>query len=139
MATMPDGGTALAQALGALSTERDREQLAALRDRLAEAGLRVLVVGEAKRGKATLVNALLGRTVLPSGVTPLTVVTARVRYGGDERTEVRFPALTVAAESALSSLATRRTAVDDYAAHAYQTYAASITRVTHRSQSAGAS
>jgi hypothetical protein len=51
---MPDGGTALAQTLGelsALGSERDRDQLAALRDRLAEARLRVLVVGEAKRGE----------------------------------------------------------------------------------------
>ena len=53
-------------------------------------GLRVLVAGEAKRGKSTLVNALLGRDVLPSGVTPLTAVTTTVRYGDDERAEARF-------------------------------------------------
>ena len=90
---MPDGGAALVQALGklsALGTERDREQLAALRGRLAGARLRVLVVGEAKRGKSTLVNALLGHAVLLSGVTPLTAVTTTVRYGEDERAEVRF-------------------------------------------------
>ena len=34
-------------------------------------GMRVLVVGEAKRGKSTLVNALMGHHVLPSGMTPL--------------------------------------------------------------------
>lgn len=90
---MPDGDRALADALSelsALGTERDREQLAGLRGRLAEARLRVLVVGEAKRGKSTLVNALLDRDVLPSGVTPLTAVTTTVRYGEDERAEVRF-------------------------------------------------
>jgi hypothetical protein len=90
---MPDGDKALADALSelsALGTERDRERLAALRDRLAEARLRVLVVGEAKRGKSTLVNALLDRDVLPSGVTPLTAVTTTMRYGEDERAEVRF-------------------------------------------------
>jgi len=54
-----------------LGDERDRGQLAALRDRLAAARLRVLVAGEAKRGKSTLINALLGRDVLPSVVTPL--------------------------------------------------------------------
>ena len=64
--------------LAALGTERDREQLAALLDRLDAARLRVLVVGEAKRGKSTLINALLGRAVLPSGVTPLTAVTTTV-------------------------------------------------------------
>ena len=81
---MPDGDRTLADALDELSTlgtKRDREQLAAVRDRLAEARLRVLVVGEAKRGKSTLVNALLERDVLPSGVTPVTAVTTTVRYG----------------------------------------------------------
>ncbi len=47
---MPNDGNALASALGklsALGTERDREQLAALLDRLEAARLRVLVAGEA--------------------------------------------------------------------------------------------
>ena len=76
--------------LAGLGDERDREQIAALRDRLAAARLRVLVAGEAKRGKSTLVNALLGRPVLPSGVTPLTAVATTVRYGEDPHAEVRF-------------------------------------------------
>ena len=90
---MPGSENALVSALGELTTlgtERDREQLAALLDRLDAARLRVLVVGEAKRGKSTLVNALLGRDVLPSGVTPLTAVTTTVRYGDDEQAEVWF-------------------------------------------------
>ena len=90
---MPDGESTVVSALdelAALGTERDREQLAALLDRLEAARLRVLVVGEAKRGKSTLINALLGRAVLPAGVTPLTAVTTTVRYGDDERAEVRF-------------------------------------------------
>jgi len=93
MAPMPSSENTLVSALGelaSLGTERDREQLAALLDRLDAARLRVLVVGEAKRGKSTLVNALLRRDLLPSGVTPLTAVTTTVRYGDDERAEVRF-------------------------------------------------
>ena len=90
---MLDDENLLASALGqlaALGTERDREQIAALRDRLDAARLRVLVVGEAKRGKSTLVNALLGREVLPVGVTPLTAVATTVRYGDDPRADARF-------------------------------------------------
>ena len=90
---MPDGESTLAAALNslaALGTERDREQLLALLDRLDAARLRVLVVGEAKRGKSTLINALLGRDVLPSGVTPLTAVATTVRHGDDSRIEVAF-------------------------------------------------
>ena len=90
---MPDGDDLLVDALtelAALGTARDREQLAALLDRLEASRLRVLVAGEAKRGKSTLINALLGRDVLPSGVTPLTAVATTVRYGDDPRAEVFF-------------------------------------------------
>jgi GTP-binding protein EngB required for normal cell division len=76
--------------LAALGTGQDRERIAALRDRLESARLRVLVAGEAKRGKSTLINALLGRGVLPAGVTPLTAVATTVRYGDDPHAEVRF-------------------------------------------------
>jgi hypothetical protein len=71
--------------LAALSSAQGRELLAALRDRLGAARLRVLVAGEAKRGKSTLVNALL-----PAGVTPVTAVATTVRYGDDPHAEVRF-------------------------------------------------
>jgi len=93
MARMLNRGDALDKTLddlAALGSERDREQLAAPRDRLAAARLRVLVAGEAKRGKSTLINALLGRPVLPSGVTPLTAVATTVRYGEDPHAEARF-------------------------------------------------
>src|SRR5487761_1213843 len=89
--TNADGALASAlDELAALGTEQDREQIAALRDRLDAARLRVLVAGEAKRGKSTLINALLGRAVLPAGVTPLTAVATTVRYGDDPHAEVRF-------------------------------------------------
>ena len=76
--------------LAALGTDQDREQIGALRDRLDAARLRVLVAGEAKRGKSTLINALLGRALLPAGVTPLTAVATTVRYGDDPHAQVRF-------------------------------------------------
>jgi GTP-binding protein EngB required for normal cell division len=89
--TNVDGALAAAlDELAALGTDQDREQIAALRDRLDAARLRVLVAGEAKRGKSTLINALLGRAVLPAGVTPLTAVATTVRYGDDPHAEVRF-------------------------------------------------
>jgi GTP-binding protein EngB required for normal cell division len=76
--------------LDELATAPDRVTLAGLRDRLHAGRLRVLVAGEAKRGKSTLVNALLGRQVLPAGVTPLTAIAATVAYGRDEGIEVSF-------------------------------------------------
>lgn len=57
--------------------------------RLDQQALRVVVAGEAKRGKSTLVNALLGREVVPSGVVPLTAVTTTIRYGPVEQVVAR--------------------------------------------------
>jgi len=89
--TNADGALSAAlDELAVLGTDQDREQIAALRTRLDAARLRVLVAGEAKRGKSTLINALLGRAVLPAGVTPLTAVATTVRYGDDPHAEVRF-------------------------------------------------
>jgi GTP-binding protein EngB required for normal cell division len=70
--------------LSALADADDRAVLAGLRGRLRERRLRVLIAGEAKRGKSSLVNALLGQLVLPAGVTPVTALATTVRYGTDE-------------------------------------------------------
>lgn len=51
-----------------------------LRDKLRAEQLHVLFVGEFNHGKSTLVNALLGGPVLPTGVTPTTAVAHRVAY-----------------------------------------------------------
>ncbi len=70
--------------------------LGAARRRVVEDRFNLVVLGEFKRGKSTLINALLGRDLLPVGVVPLTsVVTVIGRprdRGGDEseRLIVRF-------------------------------------------------
>jgi len=64
--------------------------IASLRDRLASRRLRVLVAGEAKRGKSTLVNALLGRPLLPTGMLPLTASATTVRHGRDDTVMATF-------------------------------------------------
>lgn len=61
-----------------------------LSGRLDAGRLRLLVVGEAKRGKSTLVNALLGRPLLPTGVTPVTAISTTVTAGFPEHAEVYF-------------------------------------------------
>lgn len=62
--------------------------IAELQRRLAEDRLRILVAGESKRGKSTFSNALVGRAVLPMGVTPLTAVATTVTYGSPEQVSV---------------------------------------------------
>ena len=75
--------------LRALTDGADTHRVGELQERLAADRLRILLVGEAKRGKSTLGNALLGRDVLPSGVIPLTSVTTTVRRGTTEGVTVR--------------------------------------------------
>lgn len=67
------------------------ETLDRLRARLREGRVRVLLLGEAKRGKSTLGNALVGREILPAGLLPLTSVSTRLRscpLGEPEHAEV---------------------------------------------------
>ena len=51
--------------------------------------LRVTVLGQFKRGKSTLLNALLGRELLPTGLLPVTTVATEVREGSGELLVVR--------------------------------------------------
>lgn len=69
----------LLESLSELASSNDLEQLQALRHRARTRRLRVLVAGEAKRGKSTLVNRLLGVDVLPTGVLPVTAIATTVR------------------------------------------------------------
>ena len=59
-------------------------------DKLAGLGLYVAVIGEFKRGKTTLINALLGADLLPTGVLPVTAVPALVRFGLQPRATLRL-------------------------------------------------
>ncbi|MEC7987982.1 MAG: dynamin family protein [Myxococcota bacterium] len=50
----------------------------------------VAVVGEFKRGKSTFINALLGRSVLPSDILPTTATVNRVTWGISPRLTLHF-------------------------------------------------
>jgi GTPase SAR1 family protein len=60
------------------------------RQKLQENTYRVLVVGEAKRGKSTFVNALIGRDVLPTDVDVATSQVFHVRRADRECYRLRF-------------------------------------------------
>lgn len=84
---------ALAAAASLLEPLLPAQRRAALRDavaRVAQGRARVLVLGEAKRGKSTLVNALFGAPLLPTGALPLTSVTTVVAVGAPARAEARY-------------------------------------------------
>lgn len=68
-----------------------RPQIAACRDLLERRdGIDVAVLGRFKAGKSSFLNHLVGRSVLPIGVVPLTAVITRLRYGPRERAQVSF-------------------------------------------------
>jgi septin family protein len=73
-----------------LLAETPRRHLAAARSRVAEDRFNLVVLGEFKRGKSTLINALLGRNVLPTGVVPLTSVVTTIAAGEQDGLRIDF-------------------------------------------------
>ena len=71
---------------GALQQTDCEAALAAAQDARNRGLLRVAVIGQFKRGKSTLLNAFIGREVLPAGVLPLTTVPTEVLDGPGELT-----------------------------------------------------
>jgi small GTP-binding protein len=80
--------------LASLADERSdhatAERARALAGRLRADIFNLAVVGQFKRGKTTLINALLGRDILPAAVVPLTSVVTIIEHGPQERGSLRF-------------------------------------------------
>lgn len=71
-------------------SERVTDEATSLANRLKEGRFYVACIGQFKRGKSTLLNALVGDSVLPTGVVPITTVPTVVRYGETRRARIRF-------------------------------------------------
>ena len=65
-------------------------RLEALAERLAASRLQVAVLGQFKRGKSSLLNALLGVPVLPIGVLPLTALPTFLSHAASPRLHLEF-------------------------------------------------
>ncbi|MGH2941394.1 MAG: dynamin family protein [Solirubrobacteraceae bacterium] len=68
-----------------LTMTKSRHELAIVRDKVEAETFKVLVIGEFKRGKSTLINALLGRKVLPAYAMPATAIVNEVKWGSPPR------------------------------------------------------
>ena len=55
--------------------------------KLEKKGVTIAVIGQFKRGKTTMVNSILGKKLLPTGIIPITAAVTRIRYGKGERGE----------------------------------------------------
>lgn len=70
----------LSQFAASHESQRLVQYFEALQGQLESRSVNLVVFGEFKRGKSTLINALVGRPLLPSSVIPLTAVVTVVRY-----------------------------------------------------------
>jgi GTPase SAR1 family protein len=77
-------------ASGSLGLERDIEDVIRTGEYLQQGVFRLLVLGDMKRGKSTVLNALLGENLLPSDVNPCTAILTILKYGPEKTVTVHF-------------------------------------------------
>lgn len=77
----------LGEELGAQHVADDGRGLAA---RVSEGRFYLACIGQFKRGKSTLINALVGERILPVGFVPVTAVPTVIRYGAHKKARIQF-------------------------------------------------
>jgi len=100
-------GQLVHQVADALCRADDEQRAAAAHEllvKLAEDRFTLAVVGQFKRGKSSLINALVGREVLPTGVLPLTSAITKLRYGARDRLIVHYVGSHLTQEAPLAAL-----------------------------------
>ena len=75
---------------GKLGLTRHIRTLQSTVEQLQQGTYRIVVLGEMKRGKSTLVNALVGEALLPSDVNPCTALLSLLRYGTERRVTLHY-------------------------------------------------
>ena len=79
----------LAEVAAKLGSDHVSSEATELAARLSEGRFFVACVGQFKRGKSTLIGALIGESVLPTGFVPVTAVPTVIRYGSAKRARIR--------------------------------------------------
>jgi len=67
-----------------------RPRMDAITARLEEDSFEVALFGRVSSGKSSLLNAMLGKNVLPVGITPITAVPTKLRYGATLKAAVAY-------------------------------------------------
>lgn len=96
---------AVKQFLEARGEDARVEQCQALFVKLAEDRFNLAVLGQFKRGKSSLMNAIIGRDLLPTGLLPLTSAITTLCYGPHPRVILRRKGWALDHEIALDELA----------------------------------
>jgi ribosome biogenesis GTPase A len=76
----------VAEDLGAILLAEESRELSV---RVSEGRFYVACVGQFKRGKSTLINALIEQPVLPTGFIPVTAIPTVIRFGDKESAHIR--------------------------------------------------
>jgi GTP-binding protein EngB required for normal cell division len=91
---IPADGSFRLLKLGKLAQELETELIAdearELAERVSEGRFNVACVGQFKRGKSALLNALVGYEVVPTGFIPVTAVPTVIRFGDEPHARVRM-------------------------------------------------
>ena len=61
--------------------QREANKAKELAEKLENQQVTISVIGQFKRGKSTLVNAILQDEILPVGIVPVTAAVTEIRYG----------------------------------------------------------
>lgn len=75
---------------GSLELQEQIQGLQIAGEQLSSGRFRLLVLGDMKRGKSSILNVLLGENLLPSAVTKCTAVLTIIQYGLQKRVVVHF-------------------------------------------------
>ncbi len=59
-------------------------------DKIKNEYLYLVVIGQFKRGKSTLINALIGNDLLPTAVLPLTSIITMIKFGEEQKVKIIF-------------------------------------------------
>ncbi len=70
--------------------EIQKQKISFLLEKLRQGRFHLVVLGAFKRGKSTLINALLGESILPTAIVPLTSVVTILSFGPELKIQVRF-------------------------------------------------
>jgi GTPase SAR1 family protein len=81
-----------------------RNKLISLQAKLAAGQLHLAVLGQMKRGKSSLINALLRDEVLPTGILPVTAIVTELRYGPEPEATIVYSVGGLREKVALTSL-----------------------------------
>jgi hypothetical protein len=92
-AAIPVDGTArllrLAELAEELNANRVADEARDLATRVSEGRFYVACIGQFKRGKSTLINALIGEPILPVGFIPITTLPTVIRFGVERSVRIQ--------------------------------------------------